>query len=145
MLASPLEMNPGKTALTGSSMEIYVHIATHFSLVVPGNVAENAQFAVTVRALDSGNATVIGYAGTVHITSSDGSATLPSDATLTNGVGAFLVTLNAIGTFTVTATDTVTGSITGTSAGIVVAPGTNATELKYITTTNINTQVQYIL
>ena len=96
-------------------------VATHFSVAVPGTATVGSTFSIAVAALDASNNTVSGYTGTVHITSSDGSATLPSNSTLTSGSGTFSVKLNAAGTFTVTATDTVTGSITGTSSGIVAS------------------------
>ena len=38
-----------------------------------------------MTALDQFNNTATGYSGTVHFTSSDGQAVLPSDSTLTNG------------------------------------------------------------
>jgi hypothetical protein len=52
----------------------------------------------------------------VHFTSSDGAAVLPANATLTNGVGTFSVTLNTSGSRTITATDTVTPAITGAAS-----------------------------
>lgn len=94
--------------------------ATHFSVSAPATATVGSGFTVTVTAQDAANATATGYAGTVHITSSDGTATLPADATLVNGVGTFSVTLNTTGSKTVTATDTVTAAITGTSGAIVV-------------------------
>jgi hypothetical protein len=75
----------------------------------------------TVTALDPFNNTATGYAGTVHFTSSDGQASLPADATLTNGVGTFSATLKTAGSQTITATDTGTSSITGTSGTIAVS------------------------
>src|SRR5262249_22572487 len=65
------------------------------------------------------------YAGTVHFTSSDGQAILPTDSTLTNGTGTFAATLGTAGSQTLTATDTNT-SITGTSGTISVSAA-NAT------------------
>ncbi|MFZ1217721.1 MAG: hypothetical protein WAO00_00440, partial [Chthoniobacterales bacterium] len=59
-------------------------------------------------------------AGTVHFTSSDGSAELPADGTLTNGTGSRSATFHTEGAQTITATDTVTPSITGTSNPIQV-------------------------
>ena len=82
---------------------------------------------VTVTALDAFSNTATGYAGTVHFTSSDGSAVLPADSTLTAGVGSFSVTLKTAGTQSVTATDTVTASITGAQSGIVVNPAAATT------------------
>ncbi|MGA2049184.1 MAG: putative Ig domain-containing protein [Terracidiphilus sp.] len=93
--------------------------ATHFLVSTPSTTTSGVAFSVTVTAQDSDNNTVTGYAGTVHFTSSDSSASLPADATLTNGVGTFPVTLNATGNQAVTATDTVNASITGTGSTTV--------------------------
>ena len=98
-----------------------VNPATHFSVVAPGTATAGTAISITVTALDASNATATGYTGTVHFTSSDTSAQLPADATLTNGVGTFSVTLETAGTQTVTATDTVTSTITGTSGNITVS------------------------
>jgi hypothetical protein len=56
----------------------------------------------------------------VHFTSSDNTAVLPADLTLTNGVGTLNATLKTAGSQTITATDVMTSSITGTSAAIAV-------------------------
>jgi uncharacterized repeat protein (TIGR01451 family) len=95
--------------------------ATHFSVSAPASATAGAAFTFTVTALDQFNNTATGYAGTVHFTSSDGSATLPADATLTNGVGTFSATLRTAGGQTITATDTLTPGITGTSNLIAVS------------------------
>jgi hypothetical protein len=94
--------------------------ATKFSVSAPGSATSGTAFNVTVTALDANNNRVPTYTGTVHLTSTNGTATLPGNSTLTNGQGVFSVTLKT-GTWTVTATDTVNGSITGTSAAIAVA------------------------
>ena len=94
-----------------------------------------APFSVTVTALDVSNATVSGYTGTVHFTTSAGSSTLPADYTFVagdNGTHTFSVTLNSSGTQTVTATDTAIASITGSASTNVLcppgpAPSANAT------------------
>jgi hypothetical protein len=113
------------TAITGTSGTIAVApaAASRFSVIAQSyNVTQRSPFAVTVYAYDPYNNIATGYAGTVHITSSDTSATLPANSTLTNGSGNFNVTLNTTGTQTVIATDTVTSSITGTSGNFTVAP-----------------------
>ena len=74
-------------------------------------------FTVTARDLFGNVAT--GYAGTVHFQSSDGTAVLPPDATLTAGVGVFNVNFNASGNQTVTVTD-LSNPITGFSALVAV-------------------------
>lgn len=97
--------------------------ATHFVVSAPASTTAGVQIMVTVTAEDAGNGLASGYSGTVHLTSSDGSATLAADATLTNGVGTFPVTLVTSGLQTVTATDTSSASIAGTTADIDVAAG----------------------
>ena len=94
--------------------------ATHFSVSTPSSATSGTSFNFTVTALDAGNNTATGYTGTVHFTSSDGSATLPSNAMLASGSGTFSATLAAAGNQTVTATDFVSSSITGTSGQINV-------------------------
>ena len=92
----------------------------HFAVSTPASATAGSAFSFTVTALDQINNTVTGYSGTVHFTSSDGTATLPANSTLTNGVGTFSATLRTAGGQTITATDTVTSSITGTSNPLTV-------------------------
>src|SRR5262249_46207867 len=76
-----------------------------------------------------GNVTT-GYRGTVHVTSSDGQATLPPDFTFTAtdaGVHNFSATLQTAGTQSITTTDTANSSITGT--GLVQVNAAPATHL----------------
>ncbi len=82
----------------------------------------------TLIAEDQNGYTVINYTGTVHFASSDRQASLPADATLTNGVGSFSATLKTAGIQLLTATDTLNKTIIGTSAAIAVSP-TAATHL----------------
>jgi len=86
-------------------------------------------FSFTVTARDVFNNVATGYAGTVHITSTDGAAVLPANSTLTSGVKTFVsgATLKTAGSQTITATDTVTAGITGTSSSITVTPAAAAT------------------
>jgi uncharacterized protein (TIGR03437 family) len=110
------------SSITGTSNTIAITpaAASHFSVTAPGSAVPNDSFNFTVTALDQFNNTATGYSGTVHFTSSDGSATLPANSTLTNGVGTFSATLKTAGNQTITATDTVNSSITGTSGNISV-------------------------
>jgi hypothetical protein len=95
--------------------------ATHLVFsTVPSTATVGVPFTVIVTAENSANGTDTGYSGTVHFTSTDGSATLPANATLTNGTGTFTVTLNTTGSKTVTATDTAVTGITATSSSITV-------------------------
>lgn len=132
-------------SIIGTSGSINVaapaQVATHLGVSSPPNATSGTAFTITVTAFDASNATVAGYTGTVHFTSTS-AGTFPANYTFTgadNGVHTFFVTLTNTGSQTVTATDTVTGSITGTSGSInvaaptqvvthlsVTAPGTNA-------------------
>src|SRR5205085_3597738 len=70
------------------------------------------------------NNTATGYTGTVHITSTDATATLPADYAFTaaeGGLHTFSATLRTAGNQTLTATDTTTSSITGTSGTVTVS------------------------
>ena len=111
--------------LTGTSGQIMVQepqVVDHFDVVAPASAVAGDAFAFTVTAKDSSNVTVADYAGTVHFSSTDGGATLPADATLTNGTGSFNATLFDAGTHTITADDTANASVDGTSGSIDVAP-----------------------
>jgi hypothetical protein len=90
--------------------------ATHFTVKAPVSVTAGTSFTITVTALTAGNQLDAVYTGTVHFTSSDGSAVLPTDYTFTlkdAGSHTFKVTLNSTGSQTITATDTHTSSIKG--------------------------------
>ncbi|MCM2279940.1 MAG: hypothetical protein NDJ89_17845 [Oligoflexia bacterium] len=92
-------------------------------------VAGVAQSTLSVTTKDSYGNTATGYTGTVHFTSSDSTATLPSDyAFLAGDAGTriFNITFGSTGTYSVTATDTVTGTITGSQSSITVTGGTAA-------------------
>src|SRR5262249_57455888 len=49
----------------------------------PATATAGTSFSITVQAVDDLNNTVSGYRGTVHFTSSDGQAALPTDYTFT--------------------------------------------------------------
>lgn len=104
-------------------------LTTHFSVSAPANATPGTPFNVTVTAQTAGNATDANYVGTVHITSSDGSATLPSNYSYglsDGGVHTFSVTLQTSGTQSITASDLYAVSITGTTnvtvSGGIAAP-----------------------
>jgi hypothetical protein len=98
--------------------------ATHFVVSgFPNPVTAGTQAAVTVTAEDQyGNVDGSGpnaFNGTITLTSSDGQATLPVPATLSNGSGSFNVTLKTAGVQSITATG---GGLTASQAGITVNP-----------------------
>ncbi len=98
---------------TTSAITVTPAAASRFSVSSPGIATAGVSFSVSVTALDAFNNTATTYAGTVHFTSSDGTAVLPANSTLTSGTGSFAVTLKTAGSQTITATDTVTPAITG--------------------------------
>ena len=92
-----------------------------FAVSIPNVVQAGIPFHVIVTAMDAySNHTLSAYSGTVHLTSSDGSAILPANSTLTNGVGTFMVALKTGGLQTVSAADTVSSGIRGTSSATTV-------------------------
>jgi len=113
------------SGLTGTSNAISVtgQPATHFSVSAPPSAIADSALSFTVTALDAGNNTVAGYGGTVHFTSTDGAAVLPTNATLTAGTGTFSATLMTTGSQTITATDTASSGVTGASGAIAVSAG----------------------
>ena len=94
--------------------------ATHLSVSGPGNIPSAISLTFTVTALDDSNHTVKGYTGTVHFTSTDAHAQLPSDSILDSGSQVFSATLTTSGMQIITATDKATSSITGKSNSINV-------------------------
>ena len=86
---------------------------------MPASTAAGAPLTITVTARDGGGNPASGYAGTVHFTSSDEQAILPSDAPLTRGVGTFVVTFKNSGSQNVAATDTLISKISASSDVLV--------------------------
>ena len=108
--------------------------ATHFSVSAPASAIVGNTVTVTVTALDSSNAIVTTYAGTVHFTSTDPGAILPANSTFSGGVGSFSVKFSAAGTKHVTVTDT-SSSITGTSGSVNVTQSTTHLSATAVATT----------
>jgi beta-lactamase superfamily II metal-dependent hydrolase len=113
--------------ITGSTnTTVLAAPATHFSVTAPANVTAGTSFNVAVTALDASNATVTGYAGTVHFTSSS-AGTLPADYAFVagdNGTHTFSVTLTTSGSQSITAGD---GTITGSTNTTVACPALSVT------------------
>ncbi|HLJ95294.1 MAG TPA: DUF4982 domain-containing protein, partial [Gemmataceae bacterium] len=94
--------------------------ASHFSVRTALSSMAGHAFSGTVAALDPYGNTAISYTGTVHFTSSDGQATLPTDYTFVGGdAGTHTFTntfiLKTAGVQTITASDNLHGSMTGTA------------------------------
>ncbi|HVA26255.1 MAG TPA: hypothetical protein VMW62_17910 [Chloroflexota bacterium] len=111
------------SSMTGASGTIAVSAAaaTHMAVSAPATATAGSALSLTVTAQDQFNNTAPAYAGIVHFTSSDGTASLPANAMLADGAGTFSVTLHALGNQTITATDTMNASVTGTSGAITVS------------------------
>lgn len=97
--------------------------ATQLSVSAPSATIAGAPVTVTVAPLDSSGNPAF-YSGTLHLTSSDGAASLPANAGLAATNSSFTVTLNTPGSQTITAADTVNGSLTVTTAPISVGVAT---------------------
>jgi hypothetical protein len=94
---------------------------------------------VTVTALNSAGQVVPSFTGTVHFTSTDGAAVLPSDYTFTaadNGVHTFNVIFKTAGNQTLTVTDPYSGN-TGALPGITVTPAA-ASQFSVIAPASVN-------
>ena len=119
--------------------------------VTPTSVTAGGTVSPTVTAEDSAGRQLTGYGGTVHFSSTDSQAGLPSNYTFTsapsgadNGAHTFTsgVTFKTAGTQTISVKDTVTTSATGTSPNVTVTastPSTMATVQGSPQTTWINT------
>jgi SPP1 family predicted phage head-tail adaptor len=127
------------TSIAGASPNIVVSgPATHFKIAIAAASTTGVLLKLTVTAQDLNNNTATAYAGTVHLTSSDSSAILGPNKTITSGVGTFSSTLQTAGTQSISASDTVTGSITGTASVSAVASGSTASH--FVLTMNSQTQ-----
>ncbi len=102
----------------------FIPTGLHFAISAPSAATAGTAFNFTVTALDGLNNPMTGYTGTVQFTSTDGTAVLPANTTLINGVGTFSATLKTAGSQTITATDTVAAPLTETSGPISVAAST---------------------
>jgi hypothetical protein len=84
---------------------------------------------VTITAVDLSGGTATGYRGTVHLTSSDASATLPADfafAAADAGVKTVAVTFKRAGAGSLTVTDTASAATQGAASVTVVAGAASA-------------------
>jgi hypothetical protein len=108
------------TVSGAATISVWPGAVNHFAITGPATSLAGGAVALTVSARDTVNNLVGSYRGAVHLTSSDGAATLPANYTFTaadNGTHAFAVTLRSTGSQTVRTTDTGNESIT---AGVSV-------------------------
>jgi hypothetical protein len=113
-------------SITGTDGGILVSpaAASRFMIIGPSSVTAGQAFSLTVTVLDAYGNVVTGYAGKIHFTSSDGTATLPANYTFTaadKGVHTFTgLVLRKKGSQKITITDTLNSSITGSIVENVV-------------------------
>ncbi len=93
-----------------------------FTITGPTTFTAGASGTFTLTTLNPDGTADTAYSGTVQITSSDPQAVLPGNVTITNGTGAFSVTLETAGIQSVTATDVNNPSINGNETAIAVTP-----------------------
>ncbi len=132
-----------KTANTSPATTINAGAFAKLQLLMPGETAApgtasgktgapsaqtaGTSFNVTVNAVDA-NWNPVSSTDTVGITSSDGAATLPSNAALVAGTKTFSVTANTAGTATFTSTDITNGAKTpNTSPSTTINAGAAST------------------
>jgi hypothetical protein len=140
------------STITGSAMTTVdpAPVATHVLVIAPPSLLAGIAAPIEVVVLDASNHLALNYTGTVHFTSSDGSATLPANYTFTaadHGEHFFQATLSTPGSQSITATDTVTASLTG-SVTTTVNPAPAATHLLVIAPENaqpgVATQIEVV-
>ena len=127
-LSSIAVVDVSNVALTGSltRIDIVNAAAVTFSLSAPSGVTLGVAFFLKVTVLDAYGNTVKNYFGTVHLSSSAGSAGLPADYTFTAadaGVASFAVTPTVSGTQTVSAADLADPLVKGNALLSVKAGG----------------------
>ena len=122
--AQSLTASDAANALT-STANLTVNAAPASRLImVPATTAPTAGtgFSFTVTAQDAFGNTATGYAGTMHFSSSDPSATLPANSTLSNGQRSFSATLIKAGSQSLTASDAANALSTTTNLVVSAAP-----------------------
>ncbi len=110
----------GEGALSSEVSATPVGVLDHFTFAHPSSTTAGAATTLTVTANDAAGNTVTNFTGTVTLTSSDGSASLPSAYTFQSGdlgVHQFALTFNTTGSQTATATS---GIVTLTSTNYAV-------------------------
>jgi hypothetical protein len=103
------------------------YCAPHFTMSGPASAAGGSAFSLTVKVKDRDDMTRTGYLGTVHFTSTDGSATLPPNYTFVsgdNGVHTFSgVVLRTGGSQAITVSDLVMPLTVPATANVTVCIG----------------------
>ena len=150
----------GTSQLTGSgAVTIIAAPASQLSVIPPSTAYAEASplstaFTVTVKALDQYGNLASSYSGSVHFSSSDGSASLPSNYTFTtgsghdNGVHVFTSGVNMVtaGSQDLIVTDTADSSVAGSAPVSVSQPTFKFSAAEYAvneSTSTVTITVQY--
>lgn len=103
------------------------YCGVHFGMIAPATATVGSPFAVTVTVANANSTTATGYLGTVHFTSSDSLAALPTDYTFIPGdAGTYVfngVILNTPYSQTIVVSDAVTPIVTSSATIGVVCSG----------------------
>jgi hypothetical protein len=122
------------TATSAPSAPVAVTSVASFTVSAPASTTAGTAFSVTVTAKDQSNATITGYTGTVHFTTTDPAGVVPADYTFVaadHGTHTFsnAVTMRTAPTQSITVNDTAAPSAKG-SASVNVAASA-ATQLAF--------------
>jgi hypothetical protein len=115
------------SSIAGSEQGISVNpiAATHFGISYPTSTTAGVTQFIIVSALDVYGNVATSYGGTVHFSSTDSLAYLPSDQTFSAGFGGVfqvLIEFVTAGSQAIRVTDTAHPSITGVQSNITVNP-----------------------
>ncbi len=88
-----------------STLQVNVPNVALLRIAAPANATTGTAVGLSIIALDSLATPVTNYNGTIHFTSSDGTAVLPANSPMVNGAGSFSATFNSPGTQTLQATE----------------------------------------
>jgi hypothetical protein len=113
---------------TGSStFQVNAPNVAALRIIAPGTATTGTPVNFSITALDATNTPVTNYNGTVHFTSSDGTAVLPANSPMVNGVGSFTATFNTAGFQTFQANDVANTSVSGSGFVTATAPSAHPT------------------
>jgi hypothetical protein len=117
-------------ALTATQGGIAVSPASASSLVVsglPSTATAGTSQSFTIVATDAYGNLATGDSDPVHMSSSDPQAVLPTNTTLTGGVGRFTATFKTAGTQTFVVTDSTNSPVIGAETRIAITPAAPST------------------
>jgi hypothetical protein len=116
---------PGFTGT--STLQVNVPNVAQLRILTPGTATTGTPITFSIVAYDASAIPVTNYNGTIHFASTDGTAVLPANTALVNGVGSFTATFHTAGFETLTATDAANATVNGSTIITTTAPGPNPT------------------